>query len=42
MSEGMRLRVRGKNGEFGALMKFGPVVIPAGIYTIVIIRKIRD
>jgi PAS domain S-box-containing protein len=43
MSEGMKLRGRRKNGvEIHVMVKLGPVVIPAGIYTIVIIRKIRD
>jgi PAS domain S-box-containing protein len=43
MSEEMKLRGRRKNGvEFDALIKLGPVAIPAGIYTIVIIRKARD
>jgi PAS domain S-box-containing protein len=43
MSEGMKLHGLRKNGvEFDALIKLGPVVIPDGIYTIVIIRKIRD
>jgi protein-histidine pros-kinase len=43
MSAGVRLRAIRKNGvEFDALIKLGPVVIPDGIYTIVVIRKIRD
>jgi PAS domain S-box-containing protein len=43
MSEGMKLRGRRKNGvEINVMVKLGPVVIPAGTYTIVIIRKLRD
>lgn len=43
MSSEMRLRGRRKNAtEMNLLIKLGPVVIPAGIYTIVIIRKVRD
>lgn len=43
MSEGIKLRGLRKNGvEFNLLAKLGPVVIPDGIYTIVIIRKARD
>src|SRR4051812_36789953 len=43
MSENLKLRGRRKNGaEFEAFIKLGPVIIPAGIYTIVIIRKLRD
>jgi PAS domain S-box-containing protein len=43
MSEGMKLRGLRKNGvEINLVIKLGPVVIPAGTYTIVVIRKIRD
>jgi protein-histidine pros-kinase len=43
MSEGMKLRGLRKNGvEINVIIKLGPVVIPAGTYTIVVIRKIRD
>jgi PAS domain S-box-containing protein len=43
MSVEMPLRGRRKNGtEMNLLIKLGPVVIPAGIYTIVVIRKVRD
>jgi PAS domain S-box-containing protein len=43
MSQEMKLRGLRKNGvEFDALIKLGPVVIPDGIYTVVIIRKTRD
>jgi PAS domain S-box-containing protein len=42
MSEEMPLRGRRKGGaEMALLIKLGPVVIPAGVYTIVIIRKFR-
>jgi PAS domain S-box-containing protein len=40
MSAGMTLRGRRKNGiEIEVMVKLGPVVIPAGTYTIVVIRK---
>jgi PAS domain S-box-containing protein len=40
MSENIKLRGLRKNGiEFNLLAKLGPVVIPEGIYTIVVIRK---
>ncbi len=43
MSAKMQLRALRKNGvEFDALIKLGPVVIPGGIYTIVVIRKAQD
>jgi PAS domain S-box-containing protein len=43
MSEGMKLLGRRKNGvEINVMVKLGPVVIPSGVYTIVIIRKTRD
>jgi PAS domain S-box-containing protein len=43
MSEHLRLRGLRKNGvEFDVQIKLGPVVIPDGIYTVVVIRKTRD
>jgi PAS domain S-box-containing protein len=42
MAESMSLQGRRKNGsEFDVLVKLGPVVIPAGTYTIAVIRKAR-
>jgi PAS domain S-box-containing protein len=43
MGETLKLRGLRKNGiEFDAQIKLGPVVIPDGIYTIVVIRRTRD
>jgi PAS domain S-box-containing protein len=43
MSNGLKLRCMRKNGvEFDAYIKLGPVVIPDGIHTVVIIRKTWD
>src|SRR4051812_9273838 len=42
MGENLKLGGLRKNGtEFDAQIKLGPVVIPDGIYTIVVIRKTR-
>jgi PAS domain S-box-containing protein len=43
MSDNLKLRALRRNGnEFDVQIKLGPVVIPDGVYTIVIIRKARD
>jgi PAS domain S-box-containing protein len=43
MSEAQKLRGLRKNGiEFDIQIKLGPVVIPDGVFTVVIIRKTRD
>jgi PAS domain S-box-containing protein len=43
MGENLRLLGRRKNGlEFPVQVKFGPVVIPDGVYTIVVIRRTKD
>ena len=43
MGSNLKLRGRRKNGiEFDVQIKLGPVVIPDGVYTIVVIRKIQD
>jgi protein-histidine pros-kinase len=43
MSEDLKLRGLRKNGvEFDVQIKLGPVVIPDGVYTVAIIRKVRD
>lgn len=43
MSADLKLRGLRKNGiEFDVQIKLGPVVIPDGVYTVVIMRKTRD
>jgi PAS domain S-box-containing protein len=43
IGEQTTLRGRRKNGvEFGVMVKLGPVVIPAGVHTIVVIRRVGD
>ena len=43
MGEDLMLLGRRKNGlEFRVQVKLGPVVIPAGVYTIVVIRRTKD
>jgi PAS domain S-box-containing protein len=43
MGENLKLMGRRKNGtEFSVLVKLGPVVIPDGVYTIVVIRRTRE
>lgn len=43
MADGSRFLARRKNGvEFRVSVSLGPVVIPAGPYTIVAIRRVRD
>jgi PAS domain S-box-containing protein len=43
LGENLELIGRRKNGlEFRALIKLGPVVIPAGVYTIAVIRSVPD
>jgi PAS domain S-box-containing protein len=43
LMENLKLRGRNKNGsEFSVLIRLGPVVIPDGIYTIAVIRRIHE
>jgi hypothetical protein len=43
LGENLGLLGRRKNGlEFRVLVKLGPVVIPAGVYTIAVIRRVRE
>jgi PAS domain S-box-containing protein len=43
LGENLKLVGRRKNGmEFRALVKLGPVVIPAGIHTIVVVRRMLE
>jgi PAS domain S-box-containing protein len=43
MGEDLKLMGRRKNGaEFRVLVKLGPVVIPDGVFTIVVLRRMRD
>lgn len=43
MGEDLTLMGRRKNGvEFRVLVKLGPVVIPDGVFTIVVIRRVRE
>jgi PAS domain S-box-containing protein len=43
MAENLKLRGRRKSGvEFRALVRLGPVVIPAGVYTIAVVRRVPE
>jgi PAS domain S-box-containing protein len=43
LGENLKLLARRKNGvEFRVLVKLGPVVIPTGVYTIAVIRRVRE
>jgi PAS domain S-box-containing protein len=42
-SQELKVKARRKNGvEIDVLISLGPVVSPAGVYTIIVIRRVRD